>query len=341
LCDIRTRFCPFTWLFLLGLVLHGCAGTYSVVEFEVLEPATVSFPTDVSQLIILIRAPVTWDAFQKEDVEGLDSRQLIMLDSLIVKSLGRGLLEVLQQSPIEMFHHPLWASELRTDTASLDDMILTRREVDALCEKTGGNAVLSLESYFMDFSEETQYYSDDPTLVQTHYYEVSSKITWIIYLPGRPRPFDTYTMSDTIFFPEIIDGMFQEFFPTAQMIREAFHNSGMKYGRYLVPAWSEASRILFKGKGDSLKLASKYTHKGEWDKAYCIWEELALSGDSTVVSKALHNMAVYHELDDDLDSASLLVNRALEYDTLDAVRAYREELDIRILNRKEVMIQVR
>ena len=90
-----------------------------------------------------------------------------------------------------------------------------------------------------------------------------------------------------------------------------------------------------------MRLASKLTSQGEWDRAYKIWEGLTASDDSTVASKALNNMAIYYELEDNLDSASMLLNMALEYDTLEVVRFYKEELDIRILNRDEVLMQVR
>jgi hypothetical protein len=52
-------------------------------------------------------------------------------------------------------------------------------------------------------------------------------------------------------------------------------------------------------------------------------------------------MAVYHELEDDLDSALILVRKAASYDSLDHVKAYVEELDTRVENRKELYIQVR
>lgn len=323
----------------MGLVLHGCAGIYSVVEFEVLEPATVSLPEHVNQIIVLNRSPFTIHSFSEEDRGDLTEEQLVMVDTLIVNSLMRGLLSVLKQSPAERFNHPLWRSERRRDTALLDDLILTRREVDAICDESGTDAILSLESYSMDLDKEFSYYSDG--VERTRYYEVSSRIRWIIYLKGSPRPFDDYHMVDTIFFPEILDGVFQEYYSTAQMIREAFYSSGLKYGKYLVPVWVNTSRGIFKGKEDSLKIASEHTDLGEWDSAYTIWEELTEIGDSTLKAKAYHNMAVYYELEDNLDSSCILINRALQYDTLEAVKAYKEELDLRILNRKEIFNQVK
>jgi hypothetical protein len=99
--------------------------------------------------------------------------------------------------------------------------------------------------------------------------------------------------------------------------------------------------MLYRGKGDSLRLASKLTSQGEWDRAYEIWERLVASEDSTMASKALNNMAIYYELEDNLDTSSLLLDMALEYDTLEVVRSYKEDLDTRILNRDEIFRQVR
>ncbi|MCK4750443.1 MAG: tetratricopeptide repeat protein [Bacteroidales bacterium] len=327
-------------VFFLTVLFHGCAGIYSVVDFEVLEPATVSFPDGDGHLLVLMRAPISMDAFSEENRTNLDNKQLVILDTLIINSICRGLQEVLEQSPIKRFHTPLWMSERRLDTAYLEDLILTRREVDSWCNIWGGDVLISLEFYSLDLDDSTIYYSDAPMEVQTHYYEVSNKVHWNIYLPGSPRPFDRYTTVDTLFYPTIQNGQFQLAPSYTFMIRDAFFTSGKKYGRYLVPVWSEASRILYKGKGDSLKLASKHTGKGEWDEAFNIWKALLVSEDSTIVAKSLNNMAIFYELEDNLDSASLLVNRALEYDTLEIVRLYRDELDTRIQNRKDVIKQV-
>ncbi len=327
---------------LAGLLLaHGCASIYSVVEFEVLEPATVSLPENVNQLIILNRAPLTLDSFEEEDRKGMGGEQLFVLDTLIVNSMNRGLLDVLRQSPIERFHVPIWIADRRIDTSLMNDLILTRREVDALCKEMKADAILSLESYSMDFNQKGYYFMDAPGVPVTKYYEVSDKVSWMIYLPGSPKPFDTYTIADTLFFTEILDGEIVNNFTAATMIRETFYHSGARYGRYLVPVWVRTTRSLYRGKEDSLKQAAKQTDLGEWDKAYSIWKMLTESEDSTLVSKAYHNMAVYCELEDNLDSANLFISRAMEFDPLDEVKAYQEEMEMRMLNRRELYKQVR
>ena len=325
----------------LALLLQGCAVNYRVVEFEILEPATLEFPEDVKQLIILNRSPISFDIWAEQNQLGMDTRQLVLLDTLIINNLFRGVLEVLRSSPAQKFHMPIWLSDRRTDTTALEDLVLTRREVDNICDTIMGDAIISLEIYTVGMDQHFDYYKDDPDEVANHYFEVSNSLLWKIYLPGSPRPFDSYTMIDTLFFPSIVDGELLPFIPGVDMLRQLFYESGYKYGRYLVPVWNRASRILYSGRNDSMKLAIRYTDEGDWDRAYSIWKNMTALEDSTLVARAYHNMAVYQELEDSLDSASILLDMALAHDSLDMDTLYREELDVRILNRKDIIKQVR
>jgi len=325
---------------LLSLVLLGCRGIYSVVEFEVLEPATVHFPDHVKQLLFLNRAPISIDVWSEQNQEGMEAKELIVLDTLIINNLLRGVLVVLRNSPIEHFHMPIWLSDRRSDTSLIEDRILTKREVMELCDTLTGDAVISLEFYSVALEQHIDFYKDDPEEIQTQYFEVSNNLTWNIYLPGHPKPFDTYSTVDTLFFPVITEGVLLPVTPGVDMIRELFYESGFKYGTYLVPVWNQANRVLYRGREDSLKLAVKHTDEGDWESAFSIWKHLTESDDSTLVSKAYNNMAVYYELEDKLDSASMMLDLSLERDTLKEGRSYREELDVRLLNRKDIYKQV-
>lgn len=312
-----------------------------MVEFEVLEPATVNFPDDVNQLVFLNRAPLSYDIWAEDNQAGMDSRQLIILDTLIVNNLHRGVLDVLRHSPVERFQRPIWLSDRRTDTSLLEDLVLTKREVSEICDSIGGDAIISLEFYSASVQQHFEYYSDDPDEILNHYFEVSNKVIWKLYLPDSPRPFDSYNTVDTLFFPVIQDGELLSYAPGLDMIRELFYESGYKYGTYLVPVWNRTSRVLYRGREDSLRLAIKYTDTGDWESAFAIWKDLTGSEDSTLVAKAFHNMAVYYEIEDKLDTASMMVDLSLDHDTLDPDRIYKEELEVRLLNRKDLERQVR
>lgn len=338
---VGVRVKSFIWVLVWSVVLQGCAANLRVVEFEVLEPATVEIPDHVEQLIFLNRAPISPDIWAEQNQVEMDARQLVLLDTLIINNLLKGVLEVLRNSPADRFHMPIWLSDRRTDTARLDDLVLTRHEVDNICDTMMGDAIISLEYYTVSLDQHFDYYKDVPDEIQNHYYEAANSLKWNIHLPGSPRPFDSYTMVDTLFFPSIVDGEFLDYVPGVDILRELFYESGNKYGKYLVPVWNQASRVLYRGEHDSLKLAIEYTDEGDWDGAYSIWKNMTTLEDSTLVAKAYHNMAVYLELEDNLDSASTMLDLALEHDSLEMYKLYREELDVRILNRKDIIKQLR
>ena len=337
---IRARYNLSILVLLAGLVFHGCAGIYTLVEFEILEPAKVEFPDQVKKLIILNRSPLTFDAFEKHDRQGMNTKQLISIDNLIWTSIKTGLTEVLKDSPIESFRHPLWIKERREDTTAIDDLILTKREVNEICMEHGGQIIVSLESYSMDIWENKEYYKNDPSIIQKLSRRVFSVVKWNIYLRDSPKPYHSLTLSDTLVLKIIEDGFGQSSLPVSLMIKKAFEESGTTFGRYLVPAWKDASRTLYNGKEDSLRMAMEFTDRGDWISAFKIWEGMSSGNDSTSAAKALNNMAIYFELEDNLEMASLMINRAMEHDTLAPIKSYKKTLDKRIQNKNEVIKQV-
>jgi hypothetical protein len=324
----------YLFLSLLILLIHGCGGAYSLVEFEVLEPARVKIPEGSGNILLMNRAPFSFHSFSEEDLAGEDMVKLIQLDSTITFNLVRGLLEAFRHLPDERFRTPRLISERRADTAFLEDLMLTRVEVESLCDKWGADAIISLEKYTLDVSSHLPYH------------RVSNSVHWKIYLPGNPKPFDSYTTTDTLTFSLAIDGERVE--PAAALdynIRQLFYESGLWYGRHLFPVWSHAERMLYKGRESRYKdkrfgLASLATDRGDWQMAYYFWEGLSRSNDSSMVAKSLYNMAIYYELEDRLDTAFSLVNQALEYDTLPQIISYRDLLQKRVEDRRRIIQQM-
>ena len=87
--------------------------------------------------------------------------------------------------------------------------------------------------------------------------------------------------------------------------------------------------------------AADYTDNGDWESAKQVWSDLSENEDHKTSAKALNNLAVYYELEDKLDSANYYLDRALQLDSLEATIEYKEEIEIRILNRDDIMKQIR
>ena len=319
------------------LIIHGCAGIYSTVNFEILEPATVDLPEYVEFIAILNRTPSSFELFERRNVESLSLTQLAVVDTLINHSILRGLNEKLRNSNIPAYRIPLWFNQRRADTVGLD-IPLTKKEVNDFCEEYGCNAIISMEYYKLAVNEFYSYYEGG---IDNAYYQISSDVKWAIYLPEMPRPFNEYTTHDTLYYTIFSEGTYHILEPSSEMVRAAAFESGLSYGGYLVPSWTQITRVLYKGREKVLKETSGYTNKGDWDRAYHTWDSLLTVEDSTLAAKAAYNMAIFHELEDDLDTALIYVQLSQKLDSTDLAESYNEDLEIRILNKKQVLRQVR
>jgi len=324
--------------FSIVLLASGCAGTYTAVSFEILEPATVNLPDNVKQVLILNRSPRSDELYQKEDINGLNKEQLFILDTLISNNIMRGLNSKLRESTMPVFNNPIWLSQRRNDTIGLN-IPLTKRDVNEICFNNGCDAIISLE-YFLLHVTDTFFYEDGD--VWNIRYKYSNTAKWQIYLKGSPIPFDTYVTSDTVYYDRYINEiqMMDEVPSTVDLVKSVSNITGETYGRYLSPSWSRIDRIMYRGKEDILRKTSRMTDRGDWDEAYAVWDSLSLLKDSVLAAKANYNMAVYHELEDDLMSALRLVIQSEKLDSTEIAESYREDLQVRLLNRSRIIKQI-
>ncbi|MEZ5071975.1 MAG: DUF6340 family protein [Bacteroidales bacterium] len=322
-------------------LLGSCAPGYVLVGFQVLEPGNVTLDPGAGPAVIINRAPITFDVMAEENRTGLTEEHLVIIDTVISNSLIRGVQDVLRKSPASQFHYPIFDSERRFDTLGLNDLVLTKREVEEICTQHAGNVLISLEKYTLEVETYEDMYPDEPGTLRTHYFQLSGEVTWRVYLPGHPRPYDAYVMSDTMYFSNVVDGrLISERLSPIDMIRLFYKSCGEKYARRLVPVWSETLRPVFSDGDKSLRQAARYTNRGDWEQARFLWEGLCLDDDPKTSSRAYHNLAVYYELEDSLDTALIFARKAMALDTMEAFRTYGEELETRVLNRKEILEQL-
>jgi len=325
----------FIFLSWLGFLV-GCAGVYTTVSFEILEPATVNLPGYVKQVAILNRSPASSELFDKGDISGLNENQIRVIDTMITGAIFMGLNEVLREWDVPAYDNPIWISRRRKDTTGLN-IPLAKRDVNEISEEYGSDAIISLEYYILDVDN---IYEFSEAYLENIYYKVSMAVKWIVYLAGSPSPFNEYTTYDTLYFKFFSYGEFIEVPPSLELIKEISLKSGYSYGNYITPTWNRITRVLYKGKEDILKETVKLTNAGNWDKAYEIWKMLLDHNNSLLAAKAAYNMAVYHELEDDLVNALKLVQLSESLDSTEIAESLREELQTRILNKKQIIEQM-
>ncbi len=116
---------------------------------------------------------------------------------------------------------------------------------------------------------------------------------------------------------------------------------GYSFGIRNVPVWNEISRIVYLGYEKELRLAAKHTNKGEWEKAKILWEQNLSSEDKKLAAKCAYNLAVYYELEDDIDTALQYAIQANEIWSRPVIVFYIQELEIRLQNKGDLARQMR
>lgn len=311
-----------------------------MVSFEVLEPAEITFPDNVSQLLVMHRLPGAHMLMDSVSLSTFGRKHFYGMDTLIAFNIYRGLYSCLQQSPVYSHKWPKWTFEIQTDIQASRNLRLNKREVAELCRKNYADAIVCLESCKLHLRlEDTTYVRGE--IYQPHF-RGSLRSHWVVYLPDRPKPFQELDITDTI-----DHWIWRKRTNAFEIVRKTAQENGRRFGEKVTPHWENSGRPIYSGSHALLHKASTETDMGNWDKALENWSKLAESGSRYNRAKALYNMAVYYELEDNLDKAANLLDTAailqegsvfLKKDTL--ITYYRGEMHRRIDYRKSILQQV-
>lgn len=304
-----------------------------MVSFEVLEPAEISFPEDVSQFLVMHRLPaahmlldtVTLSTFGRKDFDGMDT--------LIAFNIYRGLYNRLRQSPVYSHRWPNWAFEIQSDILASGEVRLNKREVAGLCREYAADVIICLESCRLNFRlEDTAWIRGE---VYEPHYRGSLSSHWVVYLPDHPRPFKELDIWDTI--DHRLDRWSLNAF---ELVRRTALQNGRRFGEKVTPHWQQTSRAIYSGTHPDLYKASMETREGNWDSAFERWKKMSGSGSKHKRARAMYNMAVFYELEDRLDSAAALLEQAVALTDDSLVHTYCHEMHRRLEKQDSVYRQV-
>lgn len=84
--------------------------------------------------------------------------------------------------------------------------------------------------------------------------------------------------------------------------------AGINHAFRISEQWVVQRRPYFKGGNRAMKSASNFARLGDWELAFELWEQCALSNSRKIRARALHNLAVYYERKGDLIKAKEKAN---------------------------------
>ncbi len=324
-------------LALMMILLTGCVAPRSYITFEILEPAPVTFPKVVEEVAYLNRAPKPEAAFDEATLMQNDQKDLFILDTIIVNGLRRGFLDVMQDSPLDYLREPVFLSSRRNDTTGQEEA-LPAYQVRAICDRYGSDALISQEYYGLRLGKTVRF--NWSIQQQEEVYALLQEVMWRVYLPDSVNPLDEFRIYDTLFYVNYAEDPVSMHYSPTEMIRDAFYSAGEIYGSHLVPLWIEISRPVFRGRETLLKKAAQYTDAGEWEKARELWAKGVKSDNTDLVGKSAHNLAIYYELEDELEQALMMAELAFESWDNEETDRYYTDLQLRVRKKEKVLKQV-
>ena len=333
---------------LLLCLLSGC-GTLNYIDIETYNPAEVTFPENVKKILVVNNSvPQSEDRGYKYTLLGkLQDTCKIQTDSIIFntcRELGKAIVEENYFEDVLLYN-----DAIREDGLCYSDTKLTQDKVQASCNESGADAIVSYDRLLFDITKETSFVSDG-------YYTSSfnAKATGVVrsYLPQREAPLATIYVSDSLYWKEdaYTVSMLDDFLPPpSEALNILSEYLAKKVRPYFVPYWEKETRWYYKGVGTRWQEAAAYAANEKWDEASAIWKHIYERSSSWKnKAKTACNIALTCELKGDFKKAkewadksyALFKEHAGEKNNIRLLDLYVQVLSARIQSDKKLNMQI-
>lgn len=312
------------WMVLL-MSLSSCI-SFQKFSIEVYKPAEVTLPSDMQKVLLVSRnLRYTNDTMQNYYMDShllRKDKKAFNVDSLAVTncldSLAGRLSKQKRFSTIDAVRYNFMPTERVKDIRPASP-----EWYKSLCEESGADGLVVLDMFSCFYR---RYNNPYPSA-----WVITSNI-WSVYDSKSAKIIDRHPQMDTLIWDGMDDngksGKFK--IPDKKnAVAMAAGAIGTNYAKHLVPNWLKVNRQIMYNNNPELKKAAQQAQKNNWTEASAIWTKLAESGNKSMKSIALYNLALSSEMNGDTDKALQMINQASQLvkgtgptDKNDAIRKY-------------------
>lgn len=319
----------------LFIVFVASCTTVKTMSIDYLVPARISLPAGMNKVAVINN---TADTFAVR-ISSNDSIQKVIYQAN-PKTVADGLAHALVDS-----HY--FKDVVLNDSAFQkkgENKKLTQKQVQGITADLGVDFVVAVEG--VNMKTDVKQYADPESgyqyIVQAY---LKNKIS--VYIPQKTRPLFTVNHKDTIYWEYFADSpsvSVEEALDEYKMLEEASEFIGTSSAETLVPYWKTGNRFIYDNGSAALRDASLYVKEDNWEKAYELWKAIYKNGKISRRVAAAHNIAVYLELNDNVQEAYEWEEKAVKLTTDKAQKksftSYMKELKQRIKNQGKLNIQM-
>ncbi len=303
-------------LLALTAMITSCT-TIQPVAFERLVAADVSFPETVRRIAVVNNVP----AIEPQSQPGIITTWMEGEGSAATESLAEHIASTNYFESVVISDSALNTRAL----TGLEETLLTRDQIDRYTADLQADLLVTMDRVILH-ARPTLLYDDNYPLPLDGVEVVITPVVRV-YLPGRDNPMFTLAPSDSI-------SWYASAAPTDSLIRrEAAEYAGGIPVNHLLPHWQEISRYYYDGGTVDLRDAAVSVREHDWTTAATLWQRVYDQKKGKLRRLAAFNLALYHEMQDELPEALTWIERAA-----DGVKAGTDEarqVDIYRLNLQE------
>lgn len=282
------------------IILLVCLGfasctTIGHVSMESLYPSELSFPPEIKSVGIVDNT-VFHDTLLKEHVTaGLIEGNGKLLANDLAGLLADG----------DYFDDIILCdSSLRNGDQQMNEVRLTPEKVSQLLSDLQVDMLITVDGLCVKTWEDIQLFEGVGVLSAVAG-EVSSVLS--VYLPNRKEPL-SIGVQDTLYWP-LVGGLTEE-----GIVADMASEVAARTVKYFIPQWKPENRVFYAGGNVDLRDAAVYVNEQNWEMAHTLWQRQYKSAkpDSRKKIWAAFNMALYHEMNGNIDEAVKYAKEANE-----------------------------
>lgn len=295
-------------------LLTSCSAT-NPLSLTVTEPAPVHLPPSVKRVGLINRSVPAEGRGGLAAIDAILTAEGLKLDEEGARAAVQGLADRLQNSGrfevvVLPDSVPLAASGLKGMPAAL-----SKKEVGALCERLGVDAVFALCYYDTD----TRVHADIgvvesssplgiPVKLPAHQLELNTAVRsgWRLYMPELPLPLDQWEYTDFLQVRgsginplEALNSIANR----KERILDLSRETGFLHGGRLEAARLRVNREYFVRGTPAFVRGKRLARTGAWNEAAQLWEQETTHPKRKVAGRAHYNMAIINEINGDLEAA--------------------------------------
>ena len=319
------------FIVIAACILFASCKTSSLM-INVLRPAEITLPREIQSLSIVNRSLPAKEKEVDNLVEGLLTGESLLADRFGSKACIQGFADAMSSSPRFFVSVP----EVSLKGTGTDRMppLIEWDMVEEICRTSNTDALISLETF--DSNTEGRVMA---VLSKTPGQNLTIRVEsgWRVYSPQLRQVLDESTFRDYMNWDRPIDGRGPG---KQEVIERAGYYAGSQYAARISPSWISVSRIYFRKGNRDMKESKRLVRLRMFDEAARIWEQYTTHPNRKVAGYACYNMALYAEINGDLQNALEWATHAYREYRLKQAASYMNVLNRRIAQEQRLSEQL-